>query len=721
MATDHKLSRRERAYAGAAGPVSLDFTAAPPPGGAEPPEPRHHRGRWSIWAKRGIRAFLLLLVLLIAWLTFTAPLNRSLQPLGAPSVTVLSAEGEVIARKGARFSDPVDVTALPPHVAQAFVAVEDKRFFRHLGVDPYGLGRAMTRNLSSGSMVEGGSTITQQLAKTSFTGADRTAFRKVQEAFIALWLEAWLSKEEILSRYLSNVYFGDNVYGLRAASNHYFSVEPERLTLEQAAMLAGVVNAPSRLAPTRHPQDARERAGLVIRRMRDAGFITERQARSVRPARLKVGASDDTPTGTYFADWVLAQTAAGEDDESYGEREIRTTLELPLQKHAERVINNSGLGRSQAALVAMRTDGRVVAMVGGRNYDQNAFNRATQARRQPGSTFKLFVYLAALRAGYQPQSAVDDTPLVVGDWKPENYEKQYSGSISFADAVAKSSNVVAVRLAQRVGFAEVMRAARDLGITSPIETNRSMPLGTAGVSLLEMTSAYAAVAADSYPVRPVGISDDQGGSWLNGWGEPPASAQRSDPAFAQLRTLLNGVVTRGTGTGANLALPTYGKTGTTQDYRDALFIGFAGDLVVGVWIGNDNNSPLPGVTGGSIPARIWRGFMTEALGTRPAGPVAPVTTPLPQLEGDALPLDPFTNTGVDANRVAPVEPLTPAEPVDPMLPAEDVPVLPTPERPRPDQAPVQGLPPREREPERPRTLPTPERPRTLPTPEPPRQ
>jgi penicillin-binding protein 1A len=266
-----------------------------------------------------------------------------------------------------------------------------------------------------------------------------------------------------------------------------------------------------------------------------------------------------------------------------------------------------------------------------------------------------------------------------------------------------------------------MRAARDLGITSPIETNRSMPLGTAGVSLLEMTSAYAAVAADSYPVRPVGISDDQGGSWLNGWGEPPASAQRSDPAFAQLRTLLNGVVTRGTGTGANLALPTYGKTGTTQDYRDALFIGFAGDLVVGVWIGNDNNSPLPGVTGGSIPARIWRGFMTEALGTRPAGPVAPVTTPLPQLEGDALPLDPFTNTGVDANRVAPVEPLTPAEPVDPMLPAEDVPVLPTPERPRPDQAPVQGLPPREREPERPRTLPTPERPRTLPTPEPPRQ
>jgi penicillin-binding protein 1A len=362
------------------------------------------------------------------------------------------------------------------------------------------------------------------------------------------------------------------------------------MTLEQAAMLAGVVNAPSRLAPTRHPEDARERAALVIRRMRAVGFITERQARSVRPARVKVGTSDDTPTGTYFADWVLAQRAEGGDDESYGEREIRTTLELPLQKHAERVIGGAGLGRSQAALVAMRTDGRIVAMIGGRDYEKNAFNRATQARRQPGSTFKLFVYLAALRNGYRPETPVEDTPLTLGDWTPQNYSKEYSGTITLADGVAKSSNVVAVRLAQRVGMAEVMRAARDLGVTSQLEANPSMPLGTAGVSLLEMTSAYAAVAGDSYPVRPIGISDDQGGSWTNGWGGPPAPAQRGDAALAQLRSLLNGVVTRGTGTGANLALPTYGKTGTTQDYRDALFIGFAGDLVVGVWIGNDDNS-----------------------------------------------------------------------------------------------------------------------------------
>jgi penicillin-binding protein 1A len=351
-------------------------------------------------------------------------------------------------------------------------------------------------------------------------------------------------------------------------------------------------------------------------------------------------------------------------------------------------------------------------MVGGRDYQKNAFNRATQARRQPGSTFKLFVYLAALRNGYRPDTPVDDTPLTVGDYSPQNYGRQYSGRISFADAVAKSSNVVAIRLAQRVGLGEVMRAARDLGVTSPLSDNPSMPLGTAGVSLLEMTAAYASVAMDAYPVRPMGISADQGGSWLNGWGGEPAAAQRRDPALAQLRALLNGVVTRGTGTAANLALPTYGKTGTTQDYRDALFIGFAGDLVVGVWVGNDNNSPLPGVTGGSAPARIWRSFMTQALNTRPAGPVGPVAAPVQQSGNVTMPADPLGNVA-DANQVAPLDPLAPGEPVEP-LPGQDVPPLPTPDRPRPTPGPATP------EPDRPRAQPIPERQRPLPAPEQPR-
>ncbi len=678
MAADDYPTRAARAYANSPPPV-WPQTAAPDGGGVPPPFPERprHRGRWPRWLTWAIRGFIALVALLVLWLTFTAPLSRSLEPLGAPSLTILSAEGEVIARKGARIDEPVDVTALPPHVAQAFVAVEDRRFFRHLGVDPYGLGRAMARNLRAGSMIEGGSTITQQLAKTSFTGADRTAFRKVQEGFIALWLEAWLSKEEILSRYLSNVYFGDNVYGLRAASQHYFSVPPEELTLEQAAMLAGVVNAPSRLAPSKNLDGARERAALVIRRMRDAGFLTERQARSIRPARLRLGRRDETPTGTYFADWVLAQAREGEDEESYGEREIRTTLEIALQRHAEQVIRNAGLGRSQAALVAMRTDGRIVAMVGGRNYQQNAFNRATQARRQPGSTFKLFVYLAALRNGWRPESAVDDTPLTIGDYSPQNYGRQYRGRISLADALAQSSNVATIRVAQQVGLGEVIRAARDLGVTAPLPTNPSMPLGTAGVSLLEMTSAFAAVANDAYPVVPRGLADTSGGGWF-GSSDSGSAAQRREPAFAALRSMLNAVVTRGTGTGANLAIASYGKTGTTQDYRDAVFIGFAGDLVVGVWIGNDDNSPLPGVTGGSLPARIWRNFMTEALDTKPAGPApAPMQAPVDSnVAGEAAePLEPLTNEAAPE-----------ADPFDPFASE------PLPERPQPLEDPAGAVP-----------------------------
>lgn len=668
MAADDYPRRAARAYTGGPAPVWPDVPQ--PPGPPRPPQD-HHRGRWPRWVSWTIRIVLLLLAALVVWLTVTAPLGSSLQPLGAPSVTVYSAEGEVIARKGAMISEPVDVTELPPHVAQAFIAVEDRRFFRHVGIDPYGLTRAMTRNLASGSMVEGGSTITQQLAKTSFTGADRTAFRKVQEGFIALWLEAWLSKEEILSRYLSNVYFGDNTYGLRAAARHYFSVDPEDLTLEQSVMLAGVVNAPSRLAPTRNIEGARERAELVIRRMRDAGFITEREARGYRPARLRVGPRDDTPTGTYFADWVLAQRDP--DDEGYGEREIHTTLELRLQRHAERVVRNAGLGRAQVALVAMRTDGRIVAMVGGKNYERNAFNRATQARRQPGSAFKLFVYLAALRNGYDVNSAVDDSPITTGEYRPQNYNRQYRGQISMAEAFAQSSNVATVRLAQRVGMAEVIRAARDLGITAELPNHPSLPLGTAGISLLEMTAAYAAVASDAYPVVPQGISDRDRGEVANRFTGGSISAPRRDPAFAPMRTLLSGVVSRGTGTAANLSVPTYGKTGTTQDYRDAVFIGFAGDLVVGVWVGNDDNRPLPGITGGSLPARIWRGFMTEAVGAASA-PVeqAPIEEIDANLLNEANALDPLLN-GTE-----PVDPLAPIdEPNTPSVPGE-VPTLPTP-------------------------------------------
>ena len=630
--------------------------------------------RWPRWFSRSLKILLVVFLLLVAWLTFTAPLSRSLQPLGAPSLVVLASNGETIARRGARIEEGVDVTQLPPHVAQAFIAVEDRRFFRHVGVDPYGLARAMVRNLRSGRMVEGGSTITQQLAKTSFTGADRTGTRKIQEGFIALWLEAWLSKEDILSRYLSNVYFGDNVYGLRAASHHYFSVAPEELTLEQAAMLAGVVNAPSRLAPTRNIEGARERGRLVGRRMVDAGFISERERRAMRNVRLRVAPNDRTPTGTYFADWVLAETGQVEDEETYGERRIQTTLDMDLQRLAERTIRSAGIGRAQAALVAMRTDGSVVAMVGGRNYAQNAFNRATQARRQSGSTFKLFTYLAALRRGYSPATPVADTPLTIGDWTPRNYEQSYRGTITMADALAVSSNVATIRLSQAVGLQEVIRAARDLGVRSPLPAHPSLPLGTASTTLIEMTAAYAAVAADGFPVVPNGLAERaQDDSWFGSWSAPARNVQR-DPAFAPMRELLSGVVMRGTGTAANLSIPTFGKTGTTQDYRDALFIGFAGDLVVGVWIGNDDNRPLPGVTGGALPARIWRSFMTGALdvSAAQAQQAPPQAAPAPEDLGNVT--DPNSNSFFGPDGLIQILPADPNAPQP--LPGEPLPGTP---------------------------------------------
>ena len=596
--------------------------------------------------KRVIRIGALLIALALIWLLVTAPLSRSLQPIGAPGLTILSAEGEPIARRGAIIGEPVDVTQLPPHVGQAFVAVEDRRFYRHLGIDPWGVARAMARNLRAGRVRQGGSTISQQLAKTSFLSPDRTAARKIQEALIAVWLEAWLSKEEILSRYLSNVYFGDNVYGLRAAARHYFDVDPEDLTLSQAAMLAGVVNAPSRLAPTRHISRARDRARLVLAEMEQEGYISRDQRDEARPARVRRGDGDDVPTGTYFADWVIPQ-ASELAEGNYGERQVLTTLDGDLQRLATRTVRGAGLGRAQVALVAMRLDGRVVAMVGGRDYRRSPFNRATQARRQPGSAFKLFVYLAAFRAGYTPTTQVDDRPIRLGGWEPRNYGGSYRGRIMVREAVAQSSNSVAVQVQERVGRDNVIRAARDLGITTPLQPVPTLALGTNGVSLVELTAAYAAVAAGRYPIRPRGLAEPR--SWLARW-TGPAEAVNRDRAFPMLRDVLYAAANRGTGRAAALSVPTFGKTGTTSDYRDAVFVGFAGDLVVGIWVGNDDNRPLPGTSGGGLPARIWRSFMSEALGIRPARRAAPV--PLSQADRDPAP--------AEANQVV-VEPQLPID------------------------------------------------------------
>ncbi|HEX8641175.1 MAG TPA: PBP1A family penicillin-binding protein [Allosphingosinicella sp.] len=602
--------------------------------------------------------------LILLWLIVTAPLSRSLQPIGAPGLTILSAEGEPIARRGAVIGAPVDVTQLPDHVSQAFLAIEDRRFYSHIGIDPWGIARAMARNVSAGGVREGGSTISQQLAKTSFLSPDRTAARKIQEALIALWLEVWLSKEEILSRYLSNVYFGDNVYGLRAAARHYFNADPEELTVPQAAMLAGLVNAPSRLAPTSNLEGAQQRSRLVMREMAAAGFITEDELDELRPARLRRGGEDDVPTGTYFADWVIPQVSELAEG-SYGERQVVTTLNGDLQRLAVSAVRRAGLGGAQAALVAMRLDGSVVAMVGGKDYRRSPFNRATQARRQPGSAFKLFVYLAAFRSGFTPATPVDDRPIRLGDWQPRNYGDSYRGRITVREAVAYSSNSVAVQVQERVGRGAVIRAARDLGITSTLEPEPTLALGTSGVSLIELTAAYAAVAAGRYPIRPHGLPQQRPG-WFS-WGDSEEGYNR-DRAFPMLRDVLHAVVTRGTGRAASLSVPAFGKTGTTSDYRDAWFVGFAGDLVVGVWIGYDDNRPMGRMSGGGAPAQIWRRFMTEAMGLRPARRPPPV--PLSQTDRDPQPRAAPRDEG-DASPPAGSTPSTPPPADTP--PRDDVP------------------------------------------------
>ncbi|MBX7460986.1 transglycosylase domain-containing protein [Qipengyuania huizhouensis] len=585
------------------------------------------RKRW--WIVRGLAAMLALFMVLVAWLAITAPLNKSLEPIAPPQITLLASDGTPIARNGAVVDEPVDIDTLPPHVVDAFLAIEDRRFYDHWGVDPRGIARAAFTGTG------GGSTITQQLAKFTFLTPERTLTRKAREALIAFWLEAWLTKDEILERYLSNAYFGDNVYGLRAASLHYFYRKPENLLPNQAAMLAGLLQAPSAYAPTRHYERAERRMELVVQSMVAAGFITEAEARNMRSPALDVRLKSDLPTGTYFADWALPE-ARQMSETGYSRQTLTTTLDARLQNIARRVTSNAPLGEAQVALVAMRPNGEVVAMIGGKDYEKSPFNRATQAKRQPGSTFKLFVYLAAMRDGWSPDDRIANTRIEQGGYRPENSGGRYSESLTLEQAFAQSSNVAAVRLFGEVGSEKVIETARDLGVTSPLASgDPSMALGTSTMSLLELTAAYAAVAGNAYPVEPRAFPTPERG-WFENMIDGPS--RFSGSTSEKMDRLLRAAIDSGTGTAARLSMPAFGKTGTTQDNRDAVFVGYAGDLVVGVWIGNDDNSPLRGVSGGGLPARIWRDFMSQALGasTTPSRPT-PTTSPDP--EGPVEPLD----------------------------------------------------------------------------------
>ncbi|MHC8491204.1 transglycosylase domain-containing protein [Thalassospira sp. SM2505] len=538
-----------------------------------------------------------------------------------PSIRVISIDGATLATYGNRYGTPVEVRNLPDYVGQAFVSIEDRRFYDHFGVDIVGILRATWANLSSGRLAEGGSTITQQLAKNLFLSPEKSFGRKIEEVLLAIWLEFKFDKQQILSLYLNRIYFGSGLYGIDAASRYYFGTDPRRLNLYDAAVLAGLPKAPSRYNPMVDPVKSAERANIVLDAMASTGALTNTRAERAKQTRVRTARKADAGPGVrYFSDWVLDRVR---DYVGYVDQDllVHTTLDSRLQEIAEfnleRALESNGARAknvTQGALLAMTPDGAVRAMVGGRDYFESQYNRVTQARRQPGSVFKLFVYLAGLDKSLGSNDWMRDVPITINGWEPRNFDRQHHGTMSIRDAVATSNNSIAVQMAMEVGLGTVVQKARDMGVSSPLTAEPSLALGTSEVSMLELTGAYAIVANGGFAVFPHAVSKiiGKGGEVLY---------QRSDefpgrlmnPLHAgEMNNMLSAVIAKGTGRNAIIDRPAAGKTGTTSDYRDAWFIGYTSDLVAGVWVGNDNGSPMDEVTGGGLPATLWHDFMLHA-------------------------------------------------------------------------------------------------------------
>jgi penicillin-binding protein 1A len=603
---------------------------------------RAHKRRWPVRLLKGGLLFFswstLLALCFLGWLSYDLPdVGRLNEIRRQPSITLLANDGSALASYGDLYGQTLQFGDLPPFLPKAVLATEDRRFYRHFGLDIRGLLRAAYINAREWRLVQGGSTITQQLAKNIFLTPDRTVRRKGQEMLLAIWLERNFTKDEILALYLNRVYFGAGTYGVDAASRKFFGKSATRITPYEAAMLAGLLRAPSVFNPLSDPRAAAERAQLVLRNMVVAGMLSEADAKSIAAggeATTKVAA--DYRSGRHFADWVLDQVSSYV---GFVDRDliVVTTLDPRLQRLAEsnlaQILDESGSERNaaQGALVAMSPRGAIRAMVGGRDYAQSQFNRATKSLRQPGSAFKPFVFLAGLEQGYGPDSRFFDSPLTVDGWTPGNYENKYFGDVTLREAFARSLNSVAVQLSEQVGRRRVIEGAQRLGITSELTPGPSIALGSSGVSLLDLTSAYATFDNNGYGVWPHGIEqilDTKNEILYQREGSGPGRVV--DPRHVEaMIDLMSAVVEWGTGKAATLGRPAAGKTGTGQEFRDAWFVGFTAELVTGVWVGNDDNSPMNKVTGGSLPAQIWRGFMAEALRDEP---VRPLPDPWQELE-----------------------------------------------------------------------------------------
>ncbi len=583
-------------------------------------------GRWTIGrtAYWGAVAALWLLIAGIGgvvWIGAHLPPIQSLEiPKRPPSIKIADAAGHLLATRGDMGGAAVPLKDLPRYVPQAFVAIEDRRFYSHHGVDPIGIARALVANILHRGVSQGGSTLTQQLAKNLFLTQERTLSRKVQEAALALWLERKFSKTEILDLYLNRVYFGAGAYGIEAAAQRYFNKPATKLTLAEAATLAGLVRSPSKLAPTRNPDGAEKRAQVVLAAMTDMKFITDNMAK----VALMQPAHAVKPPGAgsigYVADWVMdvLDDVAGRVDQDIV---VETTIEPALQTAAETALVDeltkfgAKAGVGQGALVALSPDGAVRALVGGRNYAESQFNRAVAAKRQPGSAFKPFVYLTAIERGLTPDTIREDKPIAVKGWKPENYSHEYFGPVPLTKALALSLNTVSVRLTLEFGPTAVMRTAHRLGIASKLEPNASLALGTSEVSVLELVGAYATFANGGMAVTPHVIERvrSAAGKLLYEHKDDNLGRIIETPYVGMMNTMMQQTLLIGTAKKAELpGWQAAGKTGTSQDYRDAWFIGYTGHLVTGVWLGNDDSSPTRKATGGGLPVEVWSRFMKAA-------------------------------------------------------------------------------------------------------------
>ena len=628
-------------------------------GGWRPSWPRWARGAGSrrtllqsilYWTAVVGVWFVIFAVAAVAFLARDLPDTSKLYDIKRqPSISYLDRSGALLAVRGSQYAPPVDLDSLPPYVPAAVIAIEDRRFYHHFGFDPVGMMRAEFSNLRAGRVVQGGSTLTQQLAKNLFLTPAQNLHRKAQELVLALWLEAKFSKKEILALYLNRVYYGAGAYGIEAASQRYFNKPASQLTLGEAALLAGMLKAPSRYSPMSDTARAERRATIVLDEMVATHNITPAQRDDAFTHPVRISAVLANQRAQYFIDWIDAQVRQMEGQPQQ-DMVVETTVDLPIQAAAERSVTGvlaaegAPRGVQQAALVALDGEGRVRAYVGGAHYADSQFDRASAARRQAGSAFKPFVYLTAMEQGRRPEQMVVDEPLKIGNWEPKNYTNRYLGPINLQTALAQSINTVAARLANELGTASVAATAHRLGISSPIQTDPSMALGAVEVSPIEMAQAYTPFSNGGIHVTPYGIERIRtaDGKVLYDHSRQPAPRVSviGTPALQYMNQMLRQVIAAGTGTRAKIAnYDLAGKTGTTSDYRDAWFVGYTGGFVTAVWVGRDDNTPMRKVTGGGVPAATWRAFMTQALPRLQVSVIPGGDAPPPQLDPGAAGID----------------------------------------------------------------------------------